>query len=95
MRNRLLVISIALAVGCRDQGVAQLETIRDEICACKTPACGDAAMKRVPDTKVKTTARSQKVAREMMDCLAKLYAAERPATGPDQDVTTPAAPTGP
>jgi hypothetical protein len=92
MRTLLLVISIALAVGCRDQGIAHLEAIRGEICACKTPACGEAAMKRVPETKVKTNARSQKIAREMMDCLAKLYATDRPATGPDQ---APQPPTGP
>jgi hypothetical protein len=60
-----------------------LEGIRDEVCACKTSACAEIAMKRVASTDVANSHRSQTIAREMMDCLSKLYDAERPATGPD------------
>lgn len=82
---RLLVISIALAIGCRDEGLARLADVRETVCACKDAACAEAAMKVVPATQVKSNARSQKVAREMLDCLAKLYAKERPETGPDEE----------
>lgn len=86
---RLLVISVALAIGCRDGGLSRLESIRDEVCHCKTAACGEAAMKRIGDTKVESNARSQRIARDMMECLARLYDGERPETGPDVEVTAP------
>jgi len=89
--HRLLVISIALAIGCRDEGLTRLEEVRTTVCKCKTPECADAAMKLVPETRVKSNARSQRIARDMLDCLAKLYAKARPTTGPD----APAPPSGP
>jgi hypothetical protein len=82
---RWIVISLALAAGCRDPGVIELEGIRDEVCKCTDTVCAEAAMKRVPQTDVPNNHRSQKVAREMMECLAKLYEAERPETGPDAE----------
>lgn len=81
----LLVISIALAVGCRDTELQRLESIRDEVCRCETPACGEEALKKVGEAEVASTQRSQRVARDMMDCLARLYAEDRPATGPDTE----------
>jgi hypothetical protein len=79
------VILLALAAGCRDPGMTALEGIRDDVCACKTSACAELAMKRVTATEVPNSHRSQTIAREMMDCLSKLYEAERPATGPDAE----------
>lgn len=90
--GRLLVIAIALAIGCRDKGIVQLESIRDDICKCKTSQCGEAAMKRVPEAKAKANPASQKIARAMMDCMAKLYEAERPVAGPDEAATEGDAP---
>ena len=81
--HRLLVISIALAIGCRDEGLVRLEDARSAVCKCKTAECAEGAIKLVPQAQVKSTARSQKIAREMLDCLAKLYAKTRPTTGPD------------
>ncbi len=81
---RWLGITLALAAGCRDPGITELEKTRDMICACKTAACAELAMKRVPTREAPNNHRSQKIAREMMECLAKLYEAERPATGPDE-----------
>jgi hypothetical protein len=82
---RWIVISLALAAGCRDPGVVELEGIRDEVCKCTDAKCAEIAMKRVPTTDVPNNHRSQTIAREMMECLAKLYEAERPATGPDAE----------
>lgn len=86
---RWIVISLALAAGCRDPGVAELEGIRDEVCKCSDAKCAEVAMKRVPQTDVQNNHRSQTIAREMMECLAKLYEAERPATGPDTGSAAP------
>lgn len=67
------VISIALLAGCRSHELKQLEHVRDEVCACKDVACGEAALGRVPQKDIKSTPKSQAIAREMLDCLAKLY----------------------
>ncbi len=69
-----LVTSIALAPGCEDPGLAQLERVRDEVCQCKTAKCGEAAMKKVEAVTVESSPRAQKHARDMMNCLAVLYA---------------------
>lgn len=87
--SRRLVIALALAAGCRDRGVVELEHIRDAVCACTDATCAEAAMKRVPEVEAPNDHRSQKIAREMMDCLAKLYEAARPATGPDAETPPP------
>ncbi|MBL9019465.1 MAG: hypothetical protein JNL83_35075 [Myxococcales bacterium] len=81
------VILLALLAGCRDKGISQLEAVRDELCACKDAACGQAAMAKVPSVEVSNSRRSQAIAREMLDCLAKLTDAERPETGPDTTAT--------
>jgi len=84
--SRALVIAAALAAGaCRDPRLEQLRSIRDEVCACKTVACGEEAMKRVPQDEIKADHNAQKVAKAMVDCLAKLYLGERPSTDPDAE----------
>jgi hypothetical protein len=90
--SRWLVIAVALVAGCRDPGITELEDIRDEICRCKSAKCGEDAMKRVPTREAPNNHRSQAIAREMMDCLAKLYEAERPETGPDETADDPTTP---
>ena len=82
----LLVISIALGA-CGDRQAARLEKIKDAVCACKTSSCAELALKDVPKNDVKATRRSQVIARAMLDCMSKLYEAERPSTDPD--ATTP------
>ena len=44
---RAAVIAIALC-GCRDKQVDAVRAVRDEVCACRDVACGEAAMKKVP-----------------------------------------------
>jgi len=84
---RCLVIAIAL-LGCGDKQLETLEAVRDEVCACKTPACGEAAMKKVPQDKLESNRKMQHVAHAMLDCLAKLYDADRPSTDPDAEAPT-------
>jgi len=80
--HRLLVILVALGA-CGDRDAARLEKVKAAVCSCKTSSCAELAMKDVPKDDIKATHRSQVLAREMMDCLAKLYEAERPSTDPD------------
>lgn len=79
------------AAGCRDPQLKLLESARDEICACKTVACGTAALARIPQKDARSNVKSQEVARAMLDCLAKLYASDRPVTDPDEPLAVPEA----
>lgn len=88
----LFVISVALWGGCGDREVARLTEVKNAVCACKTSSCAEAAMKAVPQTGIKSTHRAQLVARDMLDCLARLYEADRPSTDPDA-AAPPEAPT--
>jgi hypothetical protein len=75
---RWVVICVAFAAACGDSQEGRLEKVKDEVCACKTAGCAEKAMKAVPQQDVVSNHHSQQVAREMLDCLAKLYEAERP-----------------
>jgi hypothetical protein len=87
---RVLVLVAVIAAGaCRDPRLEELRSIRDEVCACKTVACGEEAMKRVPQDEVRSDHHAQKVAKAMMDCLAKLYVSDRPSTDPDAEAPAP------
>ncbi len=91
------VISIALALaGCKDKEATKLAQVKSKVCACKDTKCAEAALKDLPSGPVKAGHKSQLLARDMQDCLAKLYEQERPQTGPDvntagsADVSAPA-----
>jgi len=78
-----LVIAVLVAAGCRDPEVSALDHVRDAVCACKSSSCAEDALKKVPAHAIKPSAQAQQIARAMMDCLAKLYEADRPSTDPD------------
>jgi hypothetical protein len=78
----LLMISVAFAA-CSDGNAERMSKVKNAVCACKTSKCAELAMKDVPKDDVKPSHRSQELARDMLDCLAKLYDAERPSTDPD------------
>jgi hypothetical protein len=86
------VICVALLGGCGDSEVARLKEVKQAVCDCKTSACAEIALKQVPQTEIKSTPRAQRLARDMLDCLAKLYDAERPTTDPDAIEAEPPAP---
>jgi hypothetical protein len=77
------VIWVALAAGCGGHELERLQAVRDEICTCKTVRCAEAALAKVPTRKVESNTRTQRVAREMLDCLAELYNRDRPTLDPD------------
>lgn len=78
MRWVVFLLWVLLAA-CGDRDVAKLAAVKQQVCACKDVACAEAAMKSVPQGDVKPTHREQGIARDMLDCLAKLYDAEKPA----------------
>jgi hypothetical protein len=80
----LLAILVALAA-CNDHGVASLTRSREKICACKTASCAEQELKLVPQDTIQSTHRTQVIARDMLSCLAKLQASERPVTDPDAE----------
>lgn len=84
----LLAILVTLAA-CNDHGVARLSQIRTKVCACKTASCAEEALKLVPKDAIQSTHRTQGIARDMLDCLAKLQADERPTTDPDAEDSAP------
>ena len=85
-----LVIFVALAASaCADAELKRLSAIRDTVCACKTAKCAEEALAGVPKKPVASSPRSQRIAREMMDCLAELYELDRPTADPDADITAP------
>lgn len=77
------VICVALLGSCDDREADGLDKVRRAVCACHTAACAELAMKDVPTGEIKSTHRAQLVARDMLDCLARLHEAERPSTDPD------------
>jgi hypothetical protein len=96
---RALVIAAALApAACRDARIEELRSVHDEVCACKTVACGEQAMKRLPqgapEPEARRDHRAKKIAKAMVECLHKLYLSDRPSTDPDAEAPEPGA-TGP
>lgn len=83
MRSWLAILVTFAA--CHDRAVERLTAIKAEVCACKAASCAEQAMKQVPQATIKSTHRTQAIARDMLDCLAKLHAAERPSTDPDAE----------
>lgn len=96
MRCSVFVIWVALAVGCADREIEELERAKTTVCTCRdklqddlaklepgasdgairatATQCADAALKQVPHTESKSAQhRAQKIAREMLDCIAKIY----------------------
>lgn len=82
MRVVCLLVFV-LALSCADHESEQLALIKRDVCECKTSKCAETALAGVPKDDVKASHRARGIAREMLDCLAKLYAAERPMTDPD------------
>lgn len=66
------------AGGCEDKELTQLERVKQQVCECKDVACAETAMKAVPAGDIHPNHRQQGVARDMLDCLAKLYDAAKP-----------------
>jgi hypothetical protein len=81
----ILVTFGVLLGGCNDHGAAKLTKIKNKVCACASASCAEQALADVDKAGAVANHRTQAIARAMMDCLAKLEAAERPTTDPDAE----------
>jgi hypothetical protein len=83
---RALIVAIAFVVAgvaCHDTEADQLTRVKQQVCACKDVPCAEAAMKNIPSGDVKANHHAQSIARDLLDCYAKLVDAQRPSTDPD------------
>jgi hypothetical protein len=71
-------------VACNEHDTERLTAIKLKVCACKTASCAEQELKRVPESPIKSTHRTQEIARDLLDCVARLQEAERPTTDPDE-----------
>lgn len=85
MRRIALLVPLVLAA-CRDPQVTRLEQVKQTVCACKTARCADDAMRAIPTGHVAASHRAQAIARDMLDCVARVYDAGAPSTDPDAPV---------
>lgn len=84
-RSAILVTLAVALTGCTNADVASLTEIKAKVCACKTASCAEQELGRVPQGAIKSTAKARELSRGMIECLARLEAAERPATDPDAE----------
>lgn len=93
---RLSVICVALVMGaCEGSEAEKLEKVRDQVCACETATCAEAALDKVPKGKVEASPKARRIAREMLDCLAAIHEAARPTQDPDAPLHDPGEDTDP
>ena len=76
-------------IACGEHDTERMTAIKSKVCACKTASCAEQEMKVVPEQQIKSTPRIQGLARDMMDCVARLQEAERPSTDPDEEAAEP------
>lgn len=87
--------ALALAAGCSDPKLERLTEARDAACRCKDQACVAAALAKVPADPPREARRAQRLAHEIMDCVAKVGLAEEapleaPGPPPTESAPTPA-----
>jgi hypothetical protein len=49
MTMKKILIAILLVAGCSKSGMDRITSLKDEACACKDKACGDAVNKKLDD----------------------------------------------
>src|SRR3954454_6196052 len=82
---RIRLAILVMLVACTDHGVERLTEVKRDVCACKDTRCADRAMSEVPKASIRSTPRTQAIARDILECRARLEAAERPTTDPDAE----------
>ena len=68
-----VLVLLLLAAGCKDEAIAALESTRDKVCQCKTAACVDTAMNALVDHPTDKQHKAEGIAREITDCVARIY----------------------
>lgn len=67
-----LAMAAVAAGGCKDRRLVQLENVRTEVCRCQDAACVNAALARLPTAGPKRERAAQRVAAEILECVAKV-----------------------
>jgi hypothetical protein len=81
---RSLIFALVVASGaCADHEAVELSRVRARVCACRDVKCAEAALADVPRADKEPSFREQSIARDMLECYAKLTEAQRPSTDPD------------
>ena len=80
----LFVISVALVGACGDREAASSRRSVTRSAMQDRQMRRGRARKRA-EQRLQSTPKSQRIAREMLNCLAELYEAERPTTDPDAE----------
>jgi hypothetical protein len=88
-----LLLGISL-LACRDPRMDQMQRAREIACQCKDAACVNAALAQLPSAGPKNKARAQRLAAEILQCLAEVgdLAPEAIDAGPPSDATSEARP---
>jgi hypothetical protein len=84
MLQRVIVVAFMVAA-CRESSVDRLTAIKTRVCACKTASCAETALREVPQQTIESNHRTQAIARDMLDCMARLYDGERPSDDAEDD----------
>ena len=82
MWSRLGVLALVTQCACHDPDVDQLAAIKDQVCGCHTSACADQAMRELTKHPVASNRKTQKLAREMLACVARAHDEDRPDDEP-------------
>ena len=82
MWSWLGVLVLVALCGCHDPEVDQLTAIKDRVCTCHTSACADQAIREVGAHPVASNRKTQKLAREMLACVARAHDDDRPDDEP-------------
>ena len=72
-RALLVVLALGVGAGCKDEAVAALEKTRNRVCECRDATCVNAAMEAMKDHPTNHQRKAEAVAREIMDCVARVY----------------------
>lgn len=82
MRRLPALLLLGTVAACGETEVGRLEVVKKQVCTCKDVACAETAMKLLPAPDAKASHREQGIARDMVDCYAKLVKAEPAAPAP-------------
>ncbi|CAN5730153.1 hypothetical protein BH11MYX1_BH11MYX1_52480 [soil metagenome] len=70
--------ALVLVIACGKSEVGKLEGVKNQVCACKDLACAETAMKALPTPDHQASHREQVIARDVLDCYARLVDAAKP-----------------
>jgi hypothetical protein len=70
------------AAACTDPDLERMEKVRGAVCVCKDAACVEAALKELPAVGPRQQRQAQRLASEIMFCIAKVGELEPPPVAP-------------